>query len=148
MAVIDSNESGIRARFNLAAILEGLIRLDDGDRELPEGMRVEVSWPEEWVILIILAHTGVPLDRAHAGRCKVSQPWKHPSFPNDQNPRKIDPTQTPPPRKQATPNTQTLSSLCLYEEKDSAFNLSLSLAISQTGGGSETRLNKIGFWCE
>lgn len=73
MAVIDASKGGVRGRLDLGAILDGFVGLDDCDRELTDGMRVEVSGPKQRVVFI-LAHTGVPLDRAHASRCKVCQP--------------------------------------------------------------------------
>ena len=68
MPVIDSDKCGVAASLDLAVILNNLIGLNNGERDLATGVLLEVSAPEKRVVLttaiIILAHTGISSNRS------------------------------------------------------------------------------------
>jgi hypothetical protein len=101
VAVVDADEGGGSARLDLAVVLQHLVGLSDGKRELTRRVAPKVPRPEQVVgdtaivaAVLILPRTRAPPDRAQARGRSLRQPGPHPSFPSC---RLLVLFQTPPP---------------------------------------------------
>lgn len=89
MTVVDAYESCGRACLHLAVVLQRLVGLHDGKRELTRRVAPEVPRPQQVVgdaaaiiaVVLILPRTRAPPDRAQARGRNLRQPRPHPSFP-------------------------------------------------------------------
>lgn len=89
MTVVDADECCGGACLHLAVVLQRLVGLHDGERELARRVAPEVPRPQQVVgdataiiaAVLILPRTRVPPDRAQARGRNLRQPRPHPSFP-------------------------------------------------------------------
>jgi hypothetical protein len=85
VAIVDTNERSSRPGLHLALILQQSIGLDNGDREIPQGVFANVFVPQKAIVIVIRpipllpAHAAILLDWAPARRYQFYQPRKHPS---------------------------------------------------------------------
>jgi len=90
MAVVDAHKCCGRACLHLAVVLQRLVGLHDGKRELTRRVAPEVPRPQQVVgdaaaiiagAVLTLPRTRAPPDRAQARGRNLRQPRPHPSFP-------------------------------------------------------------------